>query len=458
MLRNLRMRSASRSHGLVAAAGLLCALSAAAPAFAQDVDDELSPPNVRLSIAQGSGARALGMGGAFTARPDDATAASWNPAGLSYLRRLEVSAAGLVTSAHTAGCQDRPCDAKMPGEIANEDDLEALTADFVSAAVPFEGDDISGAYQISFQRAIPIGGRRKIGRSRDRTIDLDTQGGFDVITAGLGIQVSRKLRLGSTLNRWINGYHATFVRTSPEEIPSRQEREQDLSLRGWNMHFGAIWTPIADFNLGLVAKTPVDARARLLRRRIDFDLDPAIFPPEKSAVRDDVVVRLPGAVGFGASWRVSNPLTASVDYTRSFWSRAYVQNYFNLTALGRVEVFDEQLAYPDLTTETNQEDTEQIRAGLEYVFLVGELKLPLRVGYFNDRQYFRTDDPDVEGGDDAPAPRYKAFTAGTGIATGKFLFDVAYVHERGRYFDGFHRKTTSNRVVVSVIFRYAGLY
>src|SRR4249920_227564 len=48
----------------------------------------------RSNIVLGVGARALGMGGAFLARADDATAATWNPAGLSYLRRPEVSVVG----------------------------------------------------------------------------------------------------------------------------------------------------------------------------------------------------------------------------------------------------------------------------------------------------------------------------------------------------------------------------
>lgn len=39
----------------------------------------------------GSGARALGMGGAFIAIADDATAASWNPAGLIQLDFPEIS-------------------------------------------------------------------------------------------------------------------------------------------------------------------------------------------------------------------------------------------------------------------------------------------------------------------------------------------------------------------------------
>ncbi len=42
----------------------------------------------------GSGARALGMGGAFIAVADDATAASWNPGGLIQLVTPEVSAVG----------------------------------------------------------------------------------------------------------------------------------------------------------------------------------------------------------------------------------------------------------------------------------------------------------------------------------------------------------------------------
>ena len=43
----------------------------------------------------GSGARALGMGGAFIAVADDATAASWNPGGLIQLGFPEFSYVGL---------------------------------------------------------------------------------------------------------------------------------------------------------------------------------------------------------------------------------------------------------------------------------------------------------------------------------------------------------------------------
>jgi hypothetical protein len=54
----------------------------------QDVSIASSPNPV------GSGARALGMGGAFIAVADDATAASWNPSGLIQLERPELSIVG----------------------------------------------------------------------------------------------------------------------------------------------------------------------------------------------------------------------------------------------------------------------------------------------------------------------------------------------------------------------------
>ncbi len=51
--------------------------------------------------------------------------------------------------------------------------------------------------------------------------------------------------------------------------------------------------------------------------------------------------------------------------------------------------------------------------------------MPLRAGYFNDRQIT----PVAEG----EAPRFDGFTVGTGLILGPMLLDVAYVHEFGEY-------------------------
>ena len=44
----------------------------------------------------GNGARAAGMGNAFTGIADDASAISWNPAGLTQLQSMEASVVGRI--------------------------------------------------------------------------------------------------------------------------------------------------------------------------------------------------------------------------------------------------------------------------------------------------------------------------------------------------------------------------
>jgi long-subunit fatty acid transport protein len=63
---------------------LLSPSAPAAPPFT-------APTIFSAPLPSGSGARALGVAGAFTAVADDATAASWNPAGLTQLERPEFS-------------------------------------------------------------------------------------------------------------------------------------------------------------------------------------------------------------------------------------------------------------------------------------------------------------------------------------------------------------------------------
>ena len=66
----------------------LCCLAENPSALAQ-VGETIEIPSSFNPV--GSGARALGMGGAFIAVADDATSASWNPGGLVQLETPEVA-------------------------------------------------------------------------------------------------------------------------------------------------------------------------------------------------------------------------------------------------------------------------------------------------------------------------------------------------------------------------------
>src|SRR5437899_12914531 len=71
---------------------LTVSLALALPAAAQNTDIE-SLAGLQFNFGN-PGARALGMGGAFIGLADDASAAEANPAGLTILRKPEVTLEG----------------------------------------------------------------------------------------------------------------------------------------------------------------------------------------------------------------------------------------------------------------------------------------------------------------------------------------------------------------------------
>jgi long-subunit fatty acid transport protein len=189
----------------------------------------------------------------------------------------------------------------------------------------------------------------------------------------------------------------------------------------------------------------------------------------------DARLDLPSSYGFGVSWRPRDTLTLSADFTRARWSEAVIDGYFDLPRTARADedgnpapkpppFIREPLQYPTLRDPTTeralQTDAQQFRLGLEYVFLTRRLKVPLRVGYFSDRQITPNPTGDI--------PRFNGLTAGIGVVLGSMLLDVAYVYEFGEYSVStesvgespsnaqIRYALTTNRVYASVIYRFSG--
>ena len=396
---------ASRRPGVWRAFLLAMVSALACPVGAQNLGQDELDLQGRSSVVQGSGARAFGMGGAFLARPDDATAASWNPAGLSYLRRPEASAVRLGDS--TLLNREFPPSNRDPTLY---DRRTGDGFDFFAVTHPLSLGGVSGAVQVSYQRVLPFDNRRSIERPRS-TVDIASTGGFDVLAFGTGFQISRRWRVGATLNRWFNGYDQTLDRQGA--VSTNQTLRFDLA--GWNVNLGAIWSPVEELNVGVVAKTPFDARVSMARTRTD-----AVAGGEltNQAASDDVRLRLPGAVGVGVSWRPHSTLTLSADYTRSFWSGAYIYNYFTLLIQGEPLSYSKR-TWPGLGER--QGDTQEVRFGVERVLIFERAKVPVRAGLFTDRQYFLLRD--------GTAPRSLGWTLGVGLVIGPLLLDAAYVRE-----------------------------
>jgi len=464
-------------------AGLACLLLLASAASAQLEVDRIDITG-RQNLTLGSGARAYGMGGAFLARADDATAASWNPAGLSYLRVPELSLVGVSNSFDvTRGL--------------SSDNFQGRAVDFAAFTWPIGLGDVRGAVQLSYQRAISFDGSRRIEQYAQATGLLEqfedgtSNGGFDVVAFGTGLRLSRHVRAGFTLNRWLNGYEQDLSRTilKDNQHPLR-EFGLDFRPSGWSFNFGLIVSPLEQLNVAAVYKTPFTADVSLDKSRRDsWGTISSIEEVTTNAASSEAVrLDFPSSYGFGLSWRPRDALTFSADFTRTHWSEARILNYFELSATqpsddGAPAVPPKPVVYPDRQYPTlrpvpdpsdpedplkvqGQQDAEQFRVGVEWVLIHGGLKVPLRAGYFNDRQI-----APVLGGN---PPRFNGFTAGTGLILGSMLFDVAYVYEFGEYSVAAEATTsgeldvpptpqpplryavTTHRFYASVIYRFSG--
>lgn len=459
------LRAAARSLALLV--GLLAA--AQSPAQTTSRDTDRIDITGRQNLTLGSGARAYGMGGAFLARADDATAASWNPAGLSYLRQPEVSVVGALNAFDISHGLDT-------------DTFRGHTLDFGAFTWPVAIGSSRGAVQLSYQRAVSFDGHRTLSFYQSGALDsrdlVRSSGGFDVAALGAGLRLTRGLRAGFTANRWLNGYNQTLRRTfySEKSHPYREFHSR-FQPQGWNFNLGLMWSPVEALNVGAVYKTPFRADVKLAKTRADSwgTLDNIIDVTTNAFTSLAVQVDFPASYGLGLSWRPRDTLTWSADFTLTRWSQAKVLEYFDLgytdRSLNGVPAAKSPptvyplLPYPALTTA--QRDKQELRTGVEWVLIRGRWKVPLRAGYFSDRQI----SPDLAGG----PPRFDGFTAGAGIVLGPVLLDVAYLHEFGRYYVASttssgvsdldnppaptpptRNSLTTNRVFTSVIYRFGG--
>jgi hypothetical protein len=458
--------------------------------------DELASFYGRMNVVVGSGARAFGMGGAFLARADDATAASWNPAGLSYLRRTEFSLVGV----HNDFSQRIPRltavehEGDVPLPVDTLDQLRGSVADFIGFAYPLRIKERTGAIQASYQRSFSFTGSRRsegpvgvAGFATNKTVQsteftVEGKGGFDTVSLSSGFEIHPRVRIGLSVNRWINGFSQLVERTNAQTGGFRRI-QSTWDISGTNFNLGGMITPTPNLNLGFVYKTPFAASVRLSKVREDSGVT------EANSRAGDVEIRFPRVYGGGASYRATNTLTLSADFTRTAWSQATITNFFSLarpdppkpgspppTAGSFVDLYD-QRPFPAVEVPVSadglyrQVDTNQMRIGAEWILRLGQsarVVLPLRAGFFLDGQpvIIRLNQKNASLPPLEERPTFSGYTAGVGVTIGGVLLDVAYIREGGdvvasRKADGFFdpadpskRSVRYNRVFASMMVRF----
>jgi long-subunit fatty acid transport protein len=158
----------------------------------------------------GSGARALGQGNAFIAVADDATAASWNPGGLSQLERPEISLA-------IEGFRRRSdMTSTTHPEMASTDTVSLADLNYLSVVYPFRLGtrntvlslnylkqyrfDAEGEFDFSLRDA--LGTKSPWLFFSDGRHRFEQEGCFSSLSPAIGIDVTDRLAVGLAVNIW----------------------------------------------------------------------------------------------------------------------------------------------------------------------------------------------------------------------------------------------------------------
>ncbi len=374
----------------------------------------------------GSGARALGMGGAFIAVADDATAASWNPAGLIQLETPEVS----IVGAYFRRTEEN--DFGNSPEASGEETASETSVNYLSVSYPFAVLHRNMIVSLSYQNLFDFTRQWKFPLTRSASelavrqdIDYEQEGSLSAIGLAYGIQITPRLSFGLTLNFWENGIYAnkwrqTIVQKGRGTLSGNpllfEIRSKDtFSFSGFNINLGVLWQVTGRLTLGAVIKTPFEAD---LRHKSSFTTSLSFpeYPPADTFNRSSSVennnLEMPTTYGIGFAYRFSDSFTASLDVSRTDWDDFVLEdNHGNrlspISGLPR--------------RKSDVEPTYQVRLGGEYLFIGSEYVIPIRGGLFYDPAPAEGDPDDFFG-----------FSLGSGISFGRFIIDVAYQYRYGK--------------------------
>jgi long-subunit fatty acid transport protein len=374
----------------------------------------------------GSGARAIGMGGAFIAVADDATAASWNPAGLTQLRKPEFSFAYSYFR--------RQEDYRVSGhpeatgsQVVSNDDLN-----YLSIAYPFKLFErnmiVSLNYQLlyEFNKELNmfVKDTDSLG-SLEQTLHYRQEGKLRTLSPAYAVQITPRLSLGVTFNWWTdtlfwrNGWQTDSVLKGYIFYGSRSGtefnfhyRERYYDFTGFNMNLGFLWHANRMVTIGGVLKTPFTAHVKHKRQdeTVYYNPDSTII---KSTyyLRENVRLRMPLSFGFGIALRFSDAFTASLDIYHTQWSKFIIDDSSGARRSPITGKF---------TRDSHVSGTTQVRLGAEYLFILTNTVIPVRGGLFYD----------PEPADNHPAD-FWGITLGTGASIKNAVFDIAYQFRQG---------------------------
>ncbi len=297
----------------------------------------------------GSGARALGQS-AFIAVADDATAASWNPAGLIQLEKPEASFVGAwrtVTKDYSVA---------NSGVSVDQDRWGLGEINFMSYAQPIEIGNTDVVISVNYHQVYDFGveynGSGPIGSIGLVKLKGKSEGAVSAysLAGGLSMPSHPEITIGASFNWYaqslLNDYAWQVKKTTtssyflpfPSSVQESTETFDDF--RGYNFTFGLLWDVYLwqeedPLTLGLVYHTPFTAK---------MDRELLVVSTTSGGIfgQQSMDMDFPASLGAGANYKFSDSLSVAFDVEWKEWSE-FTKNYADGTSDSPID--SDTLAY-----------------------------------------------------------------------------------------------------------------
>jgi hypothetical protein len=382
-------------------------------------------------VAIGAGARALGMGGAFTAVADDASASTWNPAGMTQLERLEAGA--------SAGYYRTQID--HDGERGTEADIDL---DHISLAQPFFAGGFQQTLAIDWQRQFDFSRRFTIEQSvsiddgllfeNSSRDEVDQDGAYSTIGASYAIELLPGLALGVSGRVWNDdltgrsSYSRRFesishTRISIFGIPINESTDHIDELwtyrvrEGYSAVIGAWWqaTPRLTFGVALKPKFKLRLSADAHRRQTTEDITGGNTIELSVNESSSVDFHYPTSATAGMAWRHLDRQTVALDVTWTHWDDYFTE-----------QDGDVRSPINPYINPNRFDDGWTARLGYEHVLIFSRVVAVGRCGAFYEQIPAAEAAPDVTTADMTHATHddFFGFTLGASLCQRHTIYDL----------------------------------
>jgi long-subunit fatty acid transport protein len=373
---------------------------------------------------KGVGARAAGMAFAFNAVADDATAISWNPAGLTQLKKPELSVIQRLQFEEVIF--DDQNDNSLSYTLEGN---PYYTLDYISVILPVSLGDRNLVLGVAYQNQI------NFKFTQNTTFPYSdhegsSKGTTTVNSASLagGLQLTDFLSFGASFNYYFslgNQNQWNYIYRHPDHT-FYSDHTEVYSFSGFNV-IGGLFVDLGSFNVPLKLAARVNTPLKL---KNDF----SILMDYHGQYTDNDIYRvitkqgsetfnIPLIIGTGASYRFGDWLTLAMDYDlKPFKDAERNASYREYNDFNYTPPRDEMVDSTDLLVQSN-DNLNQFRVGLEYIFHPEAALIPVRVGWKNNPTNLAN--LDING---LPKEQVFAtsFNAGLGLIAKNFSVDLAY--------------------------------